>query len=221
MGVFPPWIESLHHRYGVTDRPAGYALIFRPPAPTHSITAGIRVDIARLLLQWAIICLGSGIVLIWQGSRSSSQRQSNGVGLDDGGVSSCMATSNEGDVYEAPPTTARLGLKWMYWWIYVTLPMGGLLGIMLSVNQPLSAAIMFPLSLFHIAVASGLHKKQYWAWRWNWLLVVVTWLEISLPYRASDFGAFLFNYPFLMTASSLLWLWPNYIYWNRRKHLFN
>lgn len=222
MGVFPPWIESRHHPYGVTERPAGYAPIFRPPAPRVSIPlAGVRLDVPRLILQWVITCIGSGIVLIWQSSRAFIPRRPDDKSIDQGQVVSGMATCNEPGVDAVPVSIDGLGVKWLYWWTYVSLPLGGFLGIMFSLNYPLLAVILFPLSIFQIAVASGLHKRHYWAWKWNWLLIVVTWLEVSLPYRASSSSMLVFTYPLLMTVSSLLWLWPNYIYWNKRKHLFS
>jgi hypothetical protein len=221
MGVFPPWIESLHHRYGVTDWPAGYAPIFRPPAPSDPIPlAGVRLDVPRLVLQWVITCIGSGIVLIWLGSRALLPRRPDDKTLDQGQTGSGMATCNEPGVDAVPNSSDSLGVKWLYWWTYVSLPLGALLGIIFSLNYPLLAIILFPLSIFQIAVASGLHKRHYWAWKWNWLLIVVTWLQMALPSGASTFGTFLFTYPYLMTLCSLIWLWPNYIYWNKRKHLF-
>ena len=57
--IYPPWqytVDSVHG--GRSVKPAGYYLIFLPPAPkSDSLWDGVRIDIFRLLIQWIIIIL--------------------------------------------------------------------------------------------------------------------------------------------------------------------
>lgn len=57
MGLFPPWIYiAAIPRGGPVEKPAGYYLLFDPPAPEKSGPIwGVRVDVVRLLVQWAVV----------------------------------------------------------------------------------------------------------------------------------------------------------------------
>lgn len=221
MGVFPPWIETVDHRYGKTERPAGYALIFDPPHPSFSSRlAGVRLDLARLLLQWAILSIGSGVILLWQGSRGFPQERSlrkvEPNCQEDARTESTLANK----IDHAPPPAKQLGLKWFYFWTYVNLPVSAISGIILSVNVPIVAALSFPLSILEIAIASGLHRRTYWAWRLNWVAVYSRWLLMAVPFTAKSQKEFLILYPLFLLLTSALWLWPNIIYWKKRRLLF-
>ena len=65
MGLCPPWMES--YRYGAT-RSIGYAPILAPPKSTT-----VRIDVIRLLLQWASVA-----VVIGAGMARAKERESNG-----------------------------------------------------------------------------------------------------------------------------------------------
>ena len=64
----PPWVYTFTapaSRESAT-RPAGYFLLWQPPAPErkHSL-AGVRIDLVRLLIQWAIIgAIGSAHIFL-------------------------------------------------------------------------------------------------------------------------------------------------------------
>ena len=64
-GLFPPWIHTkseINPRGGgaiYTEKASGYAFIFIPPDPEpdrrYWAASGVRLDIARLVVQWSII----------------------------------------------------------------------------------------------------------------------------------------------------------------------
>jgi hypothetical protein len=51
MGLIPPWQYQ-------SSNPAGYGLMFSPPPGVHS------VDITRLLIQWALVAIVSGALIL-------------------------------------------------------------------------------------------------------------------------------------------------------------
>ena len=56
-GLFPPWVYTFNPPGArPTENPAGYRLIFDPPPAARKFRlAGVRIDYARLLIQWAVI----------------------------------------------------------------------------------------------------------------------------------------------------------------------
>jgi hypothetical protein len=68
MGLFPPWNHTFispKGGYGQAEKAAGYHLIFYPPPPEYDAPMyGVRIDFARLLIQWTIVSLiAGGLVL--------------------------------------------------------------------------------------------------------------------------------------------------------------
>lgn len=67
MAIFPPW-EYTYENEGVRSaKPARYGLIFAPPSTEDTGTAsGIRLDVNRLLVQWAaaLTLVGACIVTV-------------------------------------------------------------------------------------------------------------------------------------------------------------
>ena len=64
----PPWVYTFTAPAGggSATKPAGYFLLWQPPAPTrkHRL-AGVRIDLDRLFIQWAIIAaIGGAHVLL-------------------------------------------------------------------------------------------------------------------------------------------------------------
>lgn len=68
MGLCPPWVYTFSAPGAATAlKPAGYHLIFAPPAPEEEYKlAGVRIDIGRLLIQWAALATIVGAVVIWR-----------------------------------------------------------------------------------------------------------------------------------------------------------
>lgn len=118
-----------------------------------------------------------------------------------------------------------IGTKWLSFWSYFSLPFGGVLGILMSIGIPAIAIIIVPISIFQIITAIGLHYRKIWAWKANWVAIVLSWIGAAIPnINASNqngsLGEFSGLFVILFLFSGVIWMWPNYIYWNKRKHLF-
>jgi len=72
MGVFPPFTYTFSLLSTNQSKPAGYSLIISPPKPEKDAPAyGIRLDTSRLIVQWAIVAIATGIgVLLSQKRRT-------------------------------------------------------------------------------------------------------------------------------------------------------
>ncbi len=120
---------------------------------------------------------------------------------------------------------STLGSKWLKFWNYFSLPVGGLLGLLMSLGLPALGIIMVPLAFLQFAVAYGLHYRKLWAWQWNWGLVVITYINmlIPTPTPGSHGGAaeLVVQFVIKLILGSLIWMWPNYVYWKKRKGLFS
>jgi rRNA maturation endonuclease Nob1 len=121
----------------------------------------------------------------------------------------------------------KLGTKWLSFWNYYSLPVGGVLGILMSIGTPAIAIIMVPISILQIVTAIGLHYRKNWAWQANWVVILVCWLlnaTSSNIHQLIQNGAtrqLFFVFALLMLFQAVVWIWPNYVYWNKRKHLFS
>ena len=90
--------------------------------------------------------------------------------------------------------------------------------------------------VYNIIVGIGLYKRKLWAWKANWLIIAypiiaLFWLslyglspfgpgETILRDTIPSFGYFLL-YGINLMLILLLWIWPNYIYFRKRKSLFS
>jgi hypothetical protein len=78
MGLIPPWTYTYSHS---TPNPAGYALIIAPPSPGARVEGasfradGVELDFKRLLVQWVItgIATGIGFALAHTKSKKSTE----------------------------------------------------------------------------------------------------------------------------------------------------
>lgn len=61
MGAIPPW-EEYYDRgsEGTIVKLLHYSLIFVPPIPSYK-TWSVRIDMQRLILQWIVVIIGSGL----------------------------------------------------------------------------------------------------------------------------------------------------------------
>ena len=120
---------------------------------------------------------------------------------------------------------SSLGKKWLEFWQYIILPVGSMLGLMVSLNGPALAIIMMvPMSILQFVVASGLISRRLWGWQWNWVLIVIAYIRIAIPtpMPAHSGGADLVVQFVIQTVlGGLIWMWPNYVYWKKRKALFS
>jgi hypothetical protein len=90
---------------------------------------------------------------------------------------------------------------------------------------------------FVISVGIGLNKKKLWAWKANWAIIIGEPLMLALstlifalnkiPERVSPeeqlnyFIIWLGYFIVMFGILSLLWIWPNYIYFKKRRALFH
>jgi hypothetical protein len=113
--------------------------------------------------------------------------------------------------------TKALGIKWLMFWNYFILPVNGIVGLLIL-------PIILPLSILQLGVAYGLHYRRLWAWKWNWLLITVWFVGMSVPmpsHGSSGSAAELFALFILrFMMASVIWMWPNLVYWRKRKVLF-
>lgn len=121
--------------------------------------------------------------------------------------------------------SSSLGTKWLTFWNLFSLPVGGLVSLLVSIGTPALAIIFAPIAILQFVVAYGLVYRRLWAWQWNWGLLVLTWISgaipLPLPSASIDVGWLLEMFVIRALFGGLFWMWPNYIYWMKRKALFS
>ena len=126
---------------------------------------------------------------------------------------------------DAGVTTSLLGTKWLKFWNYFSLPVGGVLGLLMSLGVPALGIIMVPISILQFVVAYGLHHRSLWAWQWNWVLIVIAYVSMAVPTPmpgAHSGGADLVvQFAIKAVLGGLIWMWPNHVYWKKRRVLFS
>lgn len=56
LGSFPPWTYTFDSKLAHSECPAGYSFIASPPSRSKDIVQhGVRLDLSRLLVQWAMV----------------------------------------------------------------------------------------------------------------------------------------------------------------------
>jgi len=115
------------------------------------------------------------------------------------------------------------GIKWLKFWTYFSLPVGGVVCIFLFFELSTAHYSYFWLwlSYLHFYLAYGLHQRRLWAWRWNWVMLVATWIGGSIPDFSGATLDFLTNFYVVFLIFGVLWMWPNYVYWKKRQFLFS
>ena len=121
-------------------------------------------------------------------------------------------------VSKAPAVTTALGTKWLKFWNYFSLPVGGVVGFWVAVMT--SNVLLIPLAALQLAVAFGLHDRKKWAWDWNWVVIVFTWLSAAVPILTETPDDFLRQFLIGLLLAGVIWMWPNYVYWTKRRSLF-
>ncbi len=65
IGLFPPWVYTLDTANMHTEKPAGFALIVKPPTPERDAPAfGVRLDMSRLFVEWLILAASASLGLL-------------------------------------------------------------------------------------------------------------------------------------------------------------
>ena len=132
-------------------------------------------------------------------------------------------------------TFKPLGTKWLKFWNYFSLPFGGVLGLesglVMLLVVPTIGIIIVPIAILLIlvailqfVVAYGLHNRKIWAWQWNWVVIVLSWFSAAKPNSPNSFGSsavFWTQFIIQFSVVGLIWMWPNYVYWKKRRALFS
>jgi len=128
----------------------------------------------------------------------------------------------------APPAAA--GLNWFRFWTYVYLPVvaaSGMLGFFALMHGQVRQGLIVGLAGFFflrgvmaLALAWGLHHRRLWAWRLNWLEIGSWYLSAIRFVDADRPSDMLADLGIGIVLISLVWMYPNYIYWKKRRGLF-
>jgi len=120
---------------------------------------------------------------------------------------------------------SSLGTKWLKFWNYFSLPVGGVLGLLMSLGVPALGIIMVPISILQFVVAYGLHHRRLWAWQCNWVLIIITYISIAIPTPTPGVytgeADLVVQFVIKAVLGGLIWMWPNHVYWKKRRTLFS
>lgn len=73
MGLVPPWSHTFSLLSTSQSKPAGYSFILCPPMPEVNAPAyGVRLDSSRLVIQWVVIAIATGMGLTLLHRRENS-----------------------------------------------------------------------------------------------------------------------------------------------------
>jgi hypothetical protein len=133
----------------------------------------------------------------------------------------------------AAVVSPSLGTKWLKFYTYFSLPVGGVLELLQSLDSPL-VVIVFPISILQFVLAYGLHHRRLWAWQWNWVVIALHSLgylgfiaetaeKLSAAYSHVAYQEWqILNIVVLVgLILGLIWVWANYVYWKKRRILFS
>jgi len=112
-----------------------------------------------------------------------------------------------------------IGTKWLKFWNYFSLPVGGILGLSISLSMPVLWIFGVPISILQFVVAYGLHHRKIWAWQWNWLIIGLNWFGGTIPNSFDSYSFAASGASFVILG--VIWMWPNYVYWKKRLMLFS
>lgn len=118
----------------------------------------------------------------------------------------------------APPT------KWLDFCVYIRLPLMAVTALALPFiegalsTSELAGTILVagPISTLLIILAVGLHRRRLWAWKALWILLVAEWLIFPIRNEIPELPA----YVVALVLGGLIWMWPNYVYFTKRRVLF-
>ena len=109
--------------------------------------------------------------------------------------------------------------KWLTFYNYLWIPINALVGFFLALGMFESnlgiAIFLLVFSILQCLVVYGLHIRKLWAWKWNWVILIATYCFALIPTQATA-AEFIGR----LLGATIIWMVPNYIYWKRRKHLF-
>jgi hypothetical protein len=123
-----------------------------------------------------------------------------------------------------------LGMRWYKWWTYGNLPLSVAINLItIPLLEAQGIAINILISILAVCTIFGLHQKREWAWRLNWLMIFVAYIKGAISAGTPRLSEY-FTPPsneemavrviMWLIIGGLVWLWPNIVYWRKRKHLF-
>lgn len=118
--------------------------------------------------------------------------------------------------------TAMLGTKWLEVWIYFYLPVSGVLVLLTSFGlSPLGVIMGVPYAIFHFVVAYGLYYRRLWAWERNWVLIIINFIVTLISTQTHGGGGGTGYLVGQIIGGLIFFIWPNYVYWKKRRGLFS
>lgn len=118
----------------------------------------------------------------------------------------------------ASSALTELPTNWLSFWIIVRLFLDGSIRLIgaFTVGDVLSGGTLLVTAAFLIAVGVGLRKRRLWAWKANFIVIFADWFLQPL-------GNTLNPHPYLydVAVCGLIWVWPNFVYFRKRRRLFH
>jgi hypothetical protein len=76
--------------------------------------------------------------------------------------------------------------------------------------------------IFAVTIGIGLIKRKLWAWKANWAIIIGEPILLAfnkISHKPSQHQLILFLGFFAILG--IIWIWPNYIYFKKRRILFS
>jgi len=130
-------------------------------------------------------------------------------------------TEDQKSINEKPELTNR----WLKFYVYFRIPFGIFI-LLINAFSPPTYLLYSEIGIFRIVLTCfiiaylvlfwALFKRKLWGWKYNWGFIFLEPIIFSFgaSKEPSQFVLFLFG-------SLLIYSLPNYIYFKKRKHLFN
>ncbi len=117
-----------------------------------------------------------------------------------------------------------LGVTWLYLWTYLVLPGLGIEAMVGALQGKHLAVLSGTVLITAIILVYGLQGRKSWAWQLNWIMIAYVYIKAILsaqsPVVKSLEGDLLAKAVYGIIVAAPVWLWPNCIYWKKRKGLF-
>lgn len=118
--------------------------------------------------------------------------------------------------------SGNLPLNWFKFYVYFRLPFSILLSIIVISSVPAGYKIIELIDLLLLSVLFyGLHKRKLWAWTLNFVLIALETLAKALIYCYNQQIDEVSVVTLTLLVAYIVWATPNFIYFYKRKYLFN
>jgi hypothetical protein len=122
---------------------------------------------------------------------------------------------------------------WLTLWIF-KLIMGSIIGLIFDIPDILNISkktavnpinIIAPAIIiysFAVFVGIGLSKRRLWAWKANWAIIIGEPILLAfskMSHKSSQHKLAFFLGFFVILG--IIWIWPNYVYFKKRRILFS